>query len=1058
MKVVLDTNVLVSALLKPNGAPAIVLNMIVAGTLRPLYDARIIQKYVDVPRRDKFGFGKPTCSLAHQFILSILHDRSLFSMKNDERTMRSDVFVGRTREIAAIRGAVADAAEGHRRIVALAGPPGIGKTRTVTEACARAEAEGISTHWVRCSSQAGVPPFWVWEQLIKSVAPSQVNECFDPIERLYENDSAGYTTGAAQRARFEVFDRVVDCVKAISGETALALVIDNLQWADQASLSLLEFLTRQTPDVHMVLIVTLRTTDLPPGHPASITFGEIVRESGAELLELSGLPVEEIRQFVRDSIGTEPTRELAEAIHTITDGNAFYVTETVRQLPREESPDVLLRKLRETGTPPSVLRAIATRLSHHSEEMVRLLSVAAQTGRSFSRKVLEAVHGLSDDRALEEVWGEATDAGIVERENNSDTYRFTHALLRDVLVSRFAPSNLPLLHRSIAEAKEKYWGNESEQHSLELADHYRHAFAGRLENSKELKRRHFTYASVAGRQALKTRDFRNAAELLEHALESSDEDMPTDERVEVLKALGIAESRLNMPEVIERVEQATNLLRNEGRFNEAARYVVSLPLATYLDDEKAHELVAMALETAESGTAEWALCSVYFYALQYSRSGNYGEFRTAAAKALAITDAVDPFGEDSLSIRSIVLLADACEIHHDLEAYRLALSACERTGNLAAEVLILVHGTWRSLHFPNSKEEASRAISAIDTHLTKAQLLGDYSLIAIAFNERSKLWIRKGDLAQVIHDRESAALFNPRVGVDGETLYMRMRFALERSTETEARDTLNEMMRRYTSDSIPHYGIDMAHAVAVWTEWTGDTSYIPFAQKLCAEAFSKREPMKVLQWRRLICFGYLIAVLGDGEMAEIVYREIRAILNDYPRTKYNRGFIIGQIAAAAGDVRTAVEIFEDDIDFCSAVGWDYFLCMSLYEYGALLADQDDAAQRSKAVSLLEEGLAIARKLDLRCSARRFEKILNRVKGDERTSNASGLSRRELEVLSHMVSGKRNKEISNDLFISEHTVENHVAHIFSKLSVNSRSAAVAYAMEHGLVSPNENKIE
>ena len=893
-------------------------------------------------------------------------------MKSGDRTNRFVAFVGRTRELAAIRDAVADAAEGRRRIVALAGPPGIGKTRTVTEACADIEAEGVSTHWVRCSSQAGVPPFWVWEQLIKSVAPSKAEACFDPIKRLYENDSAGYTTGAAQRARFEVFDRVVDCIKTTTREIPLALVIDNLQWADQASLSLLEFLTRQTPDVPLILIITLRTTDIPPGHPASITFGEIIREPGATLFELSGLSVEEIRYYLIDSIEAEPTHELVEAIHTITDGNAFYVTETIRQLPRDNNPDELIRKVREGRTPPSVLHVVATRLSNHSEEMVSILAVAAQAGRNFSRDVLESVCGAIDETTLNTVLNEATDAGIVERQSG-DTYRFTHALFQDVLNSRYAPQNLSVLHRRIAEAKEALYSENLEQHALELSGHYRRALSGPWDGRQEFRRKHFACASLAGMQALKTRDFRAAAELLGQALESRDDDTPPDDVVELLKALGTAEGNLLLPSAIERISEATEILKEEGRFSEAARCAVLLPLNKYFD-EKAEALVASALELVEQGTVEWALCSAYHHGLQYFRNyrkENYGELKAAMIKALDIVDAVDPFGEDALSIRSIMLVVDGCEIRFDLDDYERTLSACERTGNLSAEIYVLMHGAIRALYFPISVEEARAAPDIIAKMVTTAHRLGDHSALGIAYWTRSNIRYRTGELDQCLLDRARHTALQPGESAQAETLQLETVIALERNRRPEARSTMEELIRRFggADPSDPLSSKIVGMTVAEWIELTGETHYVHFARKWCEASMAESARNVIERWRSLIATGYLAIAIEDAEAVARIYHEIRMMRDEYPHRIRPYPYIEAKLAAASGATEAAMKHYEENIEFCTATGWTYWRCKCLLEYGILLAGQDDPVQQSKAVSLLEEGLAVARTLEPKCPPR-----------------------------------------------------------------------------------------
>ena len=138
-----------------------------------------------------------------------------------------------------------------------------------------------------------------------------------------------------QIARFRLFDSITAFLKNASRTQPLVLVLDDLHWADEGSLRLLEFVARELAGARLLLIGTYRDVELSRRHPLSQTLAELTRERLFERIVLRGLSRDDVGRFIEAACGTAPPTELVDAVHAQTEGNPFFVTEVVRLLAQE---------------------------------------------------------------------------------------------------------------------------------------------------------------------------------------------------------------------------------------------------------------------------------------------------------------------------------------------------------------------------------------------------------------------------------------------------------------------------------------------------------------------------------------------------------------------------------------------------------------------------------------------------------------------------------------------------------------------------------------------------
>jgi len=163
------------------------------------------------------------------------------------------VFVGRQREMAGLKAVLDDAISGHGRLVMLSGEPGIGKTRVAQELAGAAQEQGMKVLWGRCYEGLGAPPFWPWVQPIRDYVQQADPDTLRSEMGPGAADIAAIVPEIAAKlpgledppqldpdqARFRLFESISTFLKNSAASNPLALVLDDLHWADRSSLNLL---------------------------------------------------------------------------------------------------------------------------------------------------------------------------------------------------------------------------------------------------------------------------------------------------------------------------------------------------------------------------------------------------------------------------------------------------------------------------------------------------------------------------------------------------------------------------------------------------------------------------------------------------------------------------------------------------------------------------------------------------------------------------------------------------------------------------------------------------
>ncbi|MBA3654934.1 MAG: AAA family ATPase, partial [Actinobacteria bacterium] len=306
-------------------------------------------------------------------------------------------FVGRDGERTELEQMLTAALDGRGALALLAGEPGIGKTTLAEQVATAATSRGAAVRWGRCPEATGAPPFWPFRPIVQSWPPA------DGLDR------------------FELFENIAAALANDAAPSGLVVILDDLHWADEGTLRLLEHIAVGLPQTRLLIIGTYRDVDVGRGDPLERALGTLVRH--ATQFKLRGLARADVAQLAGAARGNEVDPATVSALVDHTDGNPFFLNQVMRLLAAEG---------RLEGVPPGVGEVVRRRLERLGDDAVGVLTVAAVLGRGFDARLVEALHGggVDVDKAIDS----AVDAALLEEDGAlPGRYRFVHALVREVL-------------------------------------------------------------------------------------------------------------------------------------------------------------------------------------------------------------------------------------------------------------------------------------------------------------------------------------------------------------------------------------------------------------------------------------------------------------------------------------------------------------------------------------------------------------------------------------------------------------------------------------------------
>ena len=473
------------------------------------------------------------------------------SVAGEEAASHRTPLAGRDAELAQLMSHLERAIQGSGGLVTLVGEPGVGKTRLTEEIGQLARGRGCVTLVGHCYEGEGAPPYSPWIEILERTCQisdrdslrallgeggAEVAKIYPELRQLI-SDLPLPLDLPPEQSRPYLFRCFRELVERSAQQQPLLLILEDLHWADDATLLLLEHVAGHLEETPALIVGTYRDVDLEVSRPLAKTLQQLVRERLVEKIALSRLDEQGVARMLDGLSGLETPTALVAKIHDETEGNPFFVEEVYLHLEEEGRLfDSAGRwrtdlSLDELDVPEGVRLVVGRRLERLSREERSALTAAAVIGRRFSYELLEVVAKGDPDLLLDTI-ERAEQLQLIEpggrssRRGGSD-YRFSHELIRQTLLTGLSLPRLQRLHLRVAGGIEDTAPDPARRASA-LAHHLFQAGAA-ADEEKTLR-----FLTLAGEQALEAGAFEDALRHFEDAL-SLLEEASTEERVEVLR-------------------------------------------------------------------------------------------------------------------------------------------------------------------------------------------------------------------------------------------------------------------------------------------------------------------------------------------------------------------------------------------------------------------------------------------------------------------------------------------------------------------------------------------
>jgi len=536
---------------------------------------------------------------------------SIHSLPDSAIGVTSDAtpFVGRSHEYGLLIGLIARLTVGTGYTVLIEGEPGIGKSRLLRELARYVHPQELPTLATNCYEIERATPYQpvinlvtraldrVSDAALRTLAPVSLAELAALVPELAERFSnLPQLSNDFPEARQARLSRAVDQLLEASRDGRPAvLMVDDIQWADNASVQVLHYLARHAAQRPVLVIYTYRDEAVDSDERFAQLIESLRREANARRVPLARLGYADTESIVASLADANlGAPGMAERLHRETEGNPFFLMSILQSLSEGETQ----LEPRAGGAPdllPDALRAaVRVRLAHVPKAIRPLLDTAAILGRRFDFDTL-----LDVTREPEAQLFDAVEALVKRRllreEPEGGVYDFSHDKLREVVYRDIGGARRRQLHQSVAEALERLGEDATHERDAQLAEHYDRAHVW-------VKALH--YLILAAEHSQKLFAMRDALHWLDRAValsESHPESLDAQQRLAIYEQRGAARAQAGQTQgAVADIRRVIDVLRAGGERAKTRDALIQLGMAYRRADEYDEAAACLTEALAES--------------------------------------------------------------------------------------------------------------------------------------------------------------------------------------------------------------------------------------------------------------------------------------------------------------------------------------------------------------------------------------------------------------------------------------------------------------------------
>jgi predicted ATPase len=645
--------------------------------------------------------------------------------------------IGRAAEWAVLQSSYAAIRESGRFVV-LEGEAGIGKTRLAEDFLTHSRQNGAITISTRCyegesdlayapfleglrlgMERAGSTPWW------QELSPHWLSETARLVPELADlkADLPPPAPMESPGAMTRFYEGVCRVFQALCGQGPPGILsLDDLQWADEASLDLLTYLVRRLEGRPMLVLGAWRAVDLSPDHQLHSLVMAAQRRGVGVRLQLSRLSEPDIADLIQAVInsGSEIPEGIGEKLFKETEGLPFFVVEYLSALSKEAA-----LQDGDWRMPHGVRGLLRSRLSPVSEVGAQILQTAAVIGRSFDFDILKSTSGRGEEETIEAL-EELIEDGLIREVDvfeepsfqslRSLVYDFSHHKVRELIYQELSQARSRLLHRRVAQALVKrLQANGSQELAGLIAHHFKQAGEGQKAALYFQQAGEHASTLFANAEALKhyqsalALDHPDATQIFMaigdlhtlrgeyiEAISSYDKAIPLCSpmrRAEFERKLGSVHHRLGEWEEAEaHFKLALKALDEEQQTVEQARLLADWSLMAHQlgDEDGARARAQQALKLAKASEDPQALAQVHNLMGILARSrGDFEDALFHLSNSLELAEGFESPGPQVAALNNLALAwGDSGDTERALELAEAALRLCASQGDRHREAAL----------------------------------------------------------------------------------------------------------------------------------------------------------------------------------------------------------------------------------------------------------------------------------------------------------------------------------------------------------------------------------